>query len=110
MVHSAMCLVVVLKSCTAYDNRNLQALQIMLDIPVHKSVVTISDLARFNVSTFGADTIIRHLTDGGDAVAPIFPNESVFMRQFRRRVMQEDEGSTSSSEEGDSSGHPEKGC
>lgn len=63
----------------------------MLDIPATKSVVSFSDLAKFNVSTFGADAIIRHLTAGGDAVMPVLPNESIFLSKFWRTVAQHEE-------------------
>jgi hypothetical protein len=75
-------------------------MQTMLDIPLHKHIVNFSDLAKFNVSTFGADTIIRHLTDGGSAILPVFPIDSLSMRHFRHAVV-DDEESDSSSEEGD---------
>lgn len=62
----------------------------MLDIPLHKNVVTFADLAKFNVSTFGADAIIKHLSEGGNAIAPVFPIDSVFLREFKHVVMNED--------------------
>lgn len=55
---------------------------------MHKSIVSFSDLARFNVSTFGASQLLRHLNDGGDAVATMFPMESVFIREFGKRILQ----------------------
>jgi hypothetical protein len=67
----------------------LQALQVMLDIPMHKSIVSFADLAHFNVSTFGADALLQHLNDGGDAIGTMFPKHSVFIREFRRRILQD---------------------
>lgn len=77
----------------------------MLDIPVNKNIVSFSDLAKYNVSTFGADEIIRHLTGGGDAVMPILPGDSIFMKKFWRTVAQQDEDDT---EEDNGSGHDGK--
>jgi hypothetical protein len=75
----------------------------MLDIPLHKNIVTFADLAKFNVSTFGADVIIKHLTDGGNAVAPVFPMDSVFLRRFHHAVMGDNENDTESEEEAEPS-------
>lgn len=72
----------------------------MLDIPLHKNIVTFADLAKFNVSTFGADVIIKHLSEGGNAVAPVFPLDSVFLRRFKHAVMDEDDSEDSDDEEG----------
>lgn len=61
----------------------------MLDIPSEKSIVSFSDLAKFNVATFGADEVINHLREGGQAVAPTFPKDSIFLRKFKEIVMDE---------------------
>lgn len=71
----------------------------MLDIPLHKNIVTFADLAKFNVSTFGADVIIKHLSEGGHAVTPVFPLDSVFLRRFRHAVMDDDDSVDSDSDE-----------
>ncbi|NJR43520.1 MAG: hypothetical protein HC767_13565 [Akkermansiaceae bacterium] len=76
----------------------------MLDVPLHKNIVTFADLAKFNVSTFGADVIIKHLSEGGNAVAPVFPMESVFLRRFKHAVMDDDD-----SDETDEDGEQEAG-
>lgn len=78
----------------------------MLDIPVQKNVVSFSDLAKFNVSTFGADAIIRHLTAGGDAATPVLPAESLFMKRFWRAVAQADDDD----EEEEGGEDDEEGC
>lgn len=74
----------------------------MLDIPVNKNIVSFSDLAKYNVSTFGADEIIRHLTGGGDAVMPILPGDSIFMNQFWRTVAQQEQAGAEDDEDNDS--------
>lgn len=71
----------------------------MLDIPLHKNVVTFADLAKFNVSTFGADVIIKHLSEGGNAVAPVFPMDSVFLRRFQHTVMDDEDSELTTDEE-----------
>lgn len=89
----------------------MQCVQVMLDVPLHKNIVNFADLAKFNVSTFGADVIIKHLSDGGNAVLPVFPPDSVFMRRFRQAVLDEDQSESSDEEEegkGDGKGGDQK--
>jgi hypothetical protein len=68
----------------------MQLLQNMMDIPSHKSLVCYSDIAKYNVSVFGASKVIEHLRGGGEAIAPILPCDSIFMRRFREVLMQDD--------------------
>jgi hypothetical protein len=72
----------------------MQLLQLMLDIPSNKSIVSFADLAKFNVSVFGADEIINHLRQGGEAVAPTFPCDSIFVRKFKEVVLDESPASS----------------
>lgn len=73
-----------------------------MDIPRHKSIVCYADIAKYNVSVFGSSTVLEHLRNGGEAVAPVLPGESIFMRRFREVLMQDEpEPSFASSEDED---------
>jgi hypothetical protein len=62
----------------------------MMDIPSDKSIVCYADIAKYNVAAFGASTVMEHLRSGGEAVAPILPGDSIFMRRFREVLMQDE--------------------
>ena len=55
----------------------------MLDMPLDKDPVTASDLANFSVRTFGADALLK---SGHEPVRPVFPPDSLFLRNFKRII------------------------
>lgn len=65
-----------------------QSTLMMLDMPLDKDPVTAEDLANFSVRAFGAEALLKSKST---PVRPVFPPDSLFLRQFKHLVGRTDE-------------------